>query len=66
MKKLGAAQPSKKVGCVVVNVIVSILFKTSNTKPPKSEKTDVKKKCMKELRQCKEKLTLMILDFTAK
>jgi hypothetical protein len=44
LRKLGVTQPSRKNGNVTVNAISSIIFKTSNIKPNKFEKSEIKRK----------------------
>jgi len=64
LRKLGAAQPTRKVGSVAAGDVANILYKTSNIKPHKIEKIEVKREFQEELRSCKEKSTLMN-EFTA-
>jgi len=64
LRKLGAAQPSRKVGYVVASDIANLLFKTSNIKPQKCEKTEARKELTELLKLSEEKSALMA-DFTA-
>lgn len=64
LRKLGATQPSKKVGSVAAGNIANILFKTSNIKPHKKKEKEVKREFQEELRIWEEKLAL-IAKFTA-
>lgn len=59
LRKLGAAQPSRKNGNVTANAISSIINKTSNIKPNKHEKSEVKRK----FKECEDRSELAS-DFT--
>lgn len=59
LRRLGAAQPIRKEGEVSANDVASILFKTSNIKPSKHEKIEIKKKFATALGECVEKSTCM-------
>jgi hypothetical protein len=63
LRKLGAAQPSRKVGSVAANDIANLLFIKSNIKPQKSEKIEARKELSELLNLCEEKTALM-KDFT--
>lgn len=64
LRKLGAAQPSRKVGSVAASDIANLLFRTSNIKSQKSEKIEARKELSELLNLCEEKTALMILkDF---
>lgn len=64
MRKLGAAQPIRKVSSLAAGDVANILYKTSNIKPHKSEKIKVNRKFQEELKSCKDKSALMN-EFTA-
>lgn len=59
LRKLGAAQPTRMVGSVAAGDVANILYETSNIKPHKNEKIEVKREFQEELRSCKEKSDLM-------
>jgi hypothetical protein len=63
LTKLGASQPSRKVGSVAASDIANLLFRTSNIKPQKSEKIEARKELSELLNLCEEKMALM-KDFT--
>lgn len=59
LRKLGAAQPSRKVRCVVASDIANLLFRTSNIKSQKCEKTAARKELTELLNLCEENTALM-------
>lgn len=59
LRKLGAAQPSRKSGNATANVI----YKTSNIKPNKLGKTEARMKLKEALEECEDKPEL-IWEFT--
>lgn len=52
LRKLGAVQPIQKESVVSANDVASILFKTSNIKPSKYEKIEIKKIFTTALGEC--------------
>jgi hypothetical protein len=64
LRKLDAAQPTRKVSSVAAGDVANILYKTSNMKPHKNEKIELKREFQEELRSCKENSALMN-EFTA-
>lgn len=58
LRKLGAAQPSRKVGSIAASDIANLFFKTSNIKPQRSEKTEARKELTELFKLCEEKSAL--------
>lgn len=63
MRKLGCTQPVRKETGITAHDISNILLKTSNIKPSKQEKLQVRTSYARELKHCKLTTPLMD-DFT--
>jgi hypothetical protein len=59
LRNIGSTQPVRKEKRVTANDILNILFKTSNIKPNKQEKSQAKTSYARELKHCELTTTLI-------